>query len=31
MSPDDCDNDICASTQLLQTRRYQLITFQQSL
>ena len=31
MSQDDCDNEICASTQLLQTQKNQLIDLQESL
>ena len=31
MSEDDCDNEICASTQLLQIQKNQLIDLQESL
>ena len=31
MSQDDCDNEICASTQFLQVQKNQLIHFQESL
>ena len=31
MSQDDCDNEICASTQLLQMQENQLIVLQESL
>ena len=31
MSQDDCDNEICASTQFLQTQRNQLTDLRESL
>ena len=31
MSQDDCDNEICASTQFLQVQKNQLFDFQESL